>query len=139
MPTEMRTKSAGNSRNAPTSGGTLACDTHPGRLMVELMLPKLTQMLNMRAASTILRDNSFDRVVKLSTAPAPRACLRCNRYPGEVVSPGYFTEVTCGCASRNSAMGGGVCLRPRRRPVPAWGTHGHWHSGGVRHNSVKSL
>src|SRR5215469_11470735 len=79
MPTEMRTRSSGKSRFSPTSGGTLACDIHPGRLIVELTLPKLTQILYMRVASTIRRDNSFDPVVKLKTAPAPRACLRCSR------------------------------------------------------------
>src|SRR5271169_4158205 len=79
MPTEIRTRSQGSSRSSPTSGGTLACDMQPGRLMVELMLPKLTQMLNICVASTILRDSSSDPVVKLSTAAAPRACLRCSK------------------------------------------------------------
>ncbi len=30
-------------------------------------------------------------------------------------------------------MGGGEVLRSRRRPVPAWGTHGHGHSGRFQH------
>ena len=79
MPTDIRTRSAGSSRSLPTSGGTLACDMQPGKLIVELMLLKLTQMLNMRVASTILREDSTDPVVKLSTAPTPRACLCCKR------------------------------------------------------------
>ena len=52
---------------------------HPGGLMVELMLPRLTQRLNIRVTSTILRETSIDPLVKLSTAFAPRAYLRCNR------------------------------------------------------------
>lgn len=56
MPTDRRTTSAAKPRRSPTSGGTLACDMHPGRLMVELILPKLTQMLNICAASTMRRE-----------------------------------------------------------------------------------
>jgi hypothetical protein len=41
-----------------------------------LMLPKLAKMLNICVVSTVRREASMRPVVKLKTAPAPRACLR---------------------------------------------------------------
>ncbi len=93
MPTESRTRSGGESRSAPTSGENPECDMHAGGLMAELMLPKRTQMLNIRAASAKRSEASAAPVVRLITTPAPRACLRCKRQSVEVVSRGSLTPV----------------------------------------------
>ena len=71
MPTDNRMRSGGGARRSRSSAGMLAWDIRQGRLIEEATDPKLTAIMNRRAASTIRRDTSGSPVVKLMTGPEP--------------------------------------------------------------------